>query len=172
MIRKKICMIGAFATGKTSLVARFVTSLFSDKYITTVGVKVDKRVVATAGGDMTLILWDLHGEDELQKIRTSYLRGSAGILLIVDTTRKATLRKAVELQRQAQDTLGNVPFVTALNKVDLVDEWDMPDDELAQLVSSGWTMLPTSAKTGEGVEDLFNALCRMMTHEGAERDKS
>jgi len=171
MIQKKICMMGAFATGKTSLVARFVKSLFSDKYITTVGVKVDKKVVTTAAGEVTLILWDLHGEDELQKIRSSYLRGSAGILLIVDTTRRATLAKAIELHRQVQDTLGDVPFVTALNKVDLVDEWDMPNLEMAQLVNSGWTMLPTSAKTGAGVEDLFNALCQMMTYAEAERDR-
>jgi hypothetical protein len=164
MIQKKICMMGAFATGKTSLVARFVKSIFSDKYITTVGVKVDKKVVTTADAELTLILWDLHGEDELQKIRTSYLRGSAGILLIVDTTRKGTLEKAIELQQQAQEALGDVPFVTALNKVDLADEWDMPDALLSPLVNAGWTLLPTSAKTGEGVEELFSVLCRKMNY--------
>jgi len=43
VIQKKICMIGAFATGKTSLVSQFVHSIFSDKYHTTVGVKIDKK---------------------------------------------------------------------------------------------------------------------------------
>ncbi len=43
MLQKKICMVGAFATGKTSLVAQFVRSIFSEKYQTTVGVKIDKK---------------------------------------------------------------------------------------------------------------------------------
>ena len=45
MIQKKICMLGAFAVGKTSLVQRYVHSLYSDKYLTTVGVKIDKKAL-------------------------------------------------------------------------------------------------------------------------------
>ena len=41
MMQKKICVLGGFAVGKTSLVARFVSSIFSDKYLSTVGVKID-----------------------------------------------------------------------------------------------------------------------------------
>jgi len=111
MIQKKICMLGASAVGKTSLVSRFVRSLFSDKYHTTVGVKVDKKTVALGQEQMDLLLWDLYGEDEFQKIRTSYLRGSAGYVLVVDGTRRETLEKAVVLQNRTEETLGKVPFV-------------------------------------------------------------
>ena len=78
MIQKKVCLIGSFATGKTSLVSRFVKSIFSEKYLTTVGVKVDKKDIDLGGQLARLILWDLHGEDELQALRTSDLRGSSG----------------------------------------------------------------------------------------------
>jgi GTPase SAR1 family protein len=56
-------MVGAFATGKTSLVSRFVKSIYSDTYQTTVGVKIDKKLVNIQGQEVSLIIWDIHGED-------------------------------------------------------------------------------------------------------------
>jgi GTPase SAR1 family protein len=66
-------MLGAYAVGKTSLVARFVRGIFSDKYLTTVGVKIDKKTIEIANREMSLILWDLAGEDEFYQVRRSYL---------------------------------------------------------------------------------------------------
>jgi small GTP-binding protein len=87
MMQKKICMLGAFAVGKTSLVARFVESIFSDRYHTTVGVKIEKKTLQVSGQQWNLIVWDLAGEDEFMQIRMSYLRGSSGYLLVADGTR-------------------------------------------------------------------------------------
>ena len=56
MIEKKICMLGAFAVGKTSLVRRFVTSCFSEQYQTTIGVTVDKKTMSMDGQPVTLVL--------------------------------------------------------------------------------------------------------------------
>ena len=160
MMQKKICMLGAFAVGKTSLVARFVQGIFSDKYHTTVGVKIDKKVVSIGAQTLSLILWDLYGEDEFQKIRMSYLRGSSGYLLVVDGTRLLTLEQALLLQKSAQDAVGNVPFVLLLNKADLADEWEISPQGLAELTQRGWSIIATSAKTGQGVEEAFLALAR------------
>jgi small GTP-binding protein len=158
MIQKKICMLGAFAVGKTSLVARFVQGIFSEKYHTTVGVKIDKKVVTMSGQDVNLILWDLYGEDEFQKIRMSYLRGSAGYLLVVDGTRRATLEQALKLQRSAHEAIGAVPFVLVLNKADLPNDWEVEPEVLAGLIRQGWSVVTTSAKTGQGVEEVFLTL--------------
>jgi small GTP-binding protein len=160
MIQKKICMLGAFAVGKTSLVARFVQGIFSEKYHTTVGVKIDKKVVSVGPQTLSLILWDLYGEDEFQKIRMSYLRGSSGYLLVVDGTRLLTLEHALLLQKSAQEALGDVPFVLLLNKADLADEWEIPQESLAELTQHGWSVIITSAKTGQGVEEAFLVLAR------------
>ena len=62
MIQKKICMLGAFAVGKTSLVKRYVHSMFSDKYLSTVGVKIDKKVLHNGDSEVMLMLWDLYGD--------------------------------------------------------------------------------------------------------------
>jgi len=160
MIQKKVCMLGGFAVGKTSLVARFVTSIFSDKYLTTVGVKIEKKSVQVSNQQLDLVLWDIYGDDEFQRVRMSYLRGASGYLLVVDPTRKATLETAIALQDSAEKTIGRVPFILVLNKADLIDQWEI--DEHA-LDDRNWTIVRTSAKTGAGVEEAFLALARGMT---------
>lgn len=96
MIQKKIVMLGSFAVGKTSLVARYVRSIFSEKYLTTIGVKVDKKEVALGDGLPTvlLLLWDIYGDDEFQAIRPSLLRGASGYFLVADGTRPSSLERA------------------------------------------------------------------------------
>lgn len=163
MIQKKICMLGSFAVGKTSLVAQFVHSLYREQYLTTVGVKIDKKVVRVGDADVTLILWDLHGEDEFQKIRAAYLRGSSGFFFVVDGTRRATLDKVFDLQRNAADAVGDVPFVVLVNKADLEAEWEVDREALESVEARGWTLMKTSAKTGLGVEQAFLALAARMT---------
>jgi small GTP-binding protein len=155
MMKMKICMLGAFAAGKTSLVERFVKSIFSDKYLTTVGVKIDKKTVQVKNRVIELLLWDLHGEDDFQKVRTSYLRGASGYFLVVDGTREATLETAYILRERAEEALGKIPFILLLNKADLVDEWEIGQASIEELRRNNWPILRTSAKTGEKVEEAF-----------------
>ena len=91
MLQKKVCLLGGFGVGKTSLVRRYVQSIFSDTYLTTVGVKIEKKMVNVGAAEVALILWDIAGEDDITGIRTSYLRGAAGYFLVVDVTRGETL---------------------------------------------------------------------------------
>jgi small GTP-binding protein len=162
MLHNKICMLGGFGVGKTSLVSRFVSSIFSDTYLTTVGVKIDKKKVALDSGEMTLMLWDIYGQDELQTVRDSYLRGATGYLLVADGTRYSTLDTAVALQKRAESVIGRVPFLLLLNKRDLERDWQVDEQTLVALVERGWRVVKTSAKTGEGVEDAFTTLAREM----------
>ncbi|EKE97859.1 MULTISPECIES: Rab family GTPase [unclassified Tolypothrix] len=165
MLQKKICMVGAFATGKTSLVSRFVSSIFSEKYHTTVGVKIDKKTLNIQDKTINLILWDLYGEDEFQKVRMSYLRGSSGYLLVVDGTRRNTLEKAFDLQTRVEETIGKVPFIMILNKWDLTDEWEIDPVEIDAVQLKGWTVIKTSAKNGLGVAEVFQTLAEKIMDE-------
>jgi small GTP-binding protein len=162
MIQKKICMLGSFAVGKTSLVRRYVQSIYSDVYQTTVGVKVDKKVLQLDSTELTLVLWDLYGEDEFQKMRWSYLRGSSGYLLVADGTRRATLEKALSLEQKVREEVGAIPFVFIINKADLIQEWELDPTLEAQFTARNWSILRTSAKTGENVEEAFLQLARKM----------
>ena len=162
MLQKKICMLGGFGVGKTSLVSRFVTSLFSDTYLTTIGVKIDKKTITVDSHEMNLMLWDIYGQDEFQTVRDSYLRGASGYLLVADGTRHATLETVVLLQQKAESVVGDVPFLLLLNKADLVREWQVDEQALVKLVDRGWSVVKTSAKTGDGVEGAFTKLASQM----------
>ena len=109
MIQKKICLLGGFGVGKTSLVSRFVHSIFSDKYLTTLGVKIEKKAVTVEEKSVELIIWDLHGDDEFQKVNMSYLRGASGYLLVADGTRRHSIDTALMLHEAARRSIGNVP---------------------------------------------------------------
>lgn len=162
MLQKKVCMLGSFAVGKTSLVRRFVESIFSDNYLTTVGVKIDKKVLRAGEQDITLMLWDLYGEDSFQKLRMSYLRGASGYLLVADGTRSATLDKTLAIREEAQKALGPTRFVLVLNKSDLAEQWEIEPEKERELAGRGWNVIRTSAKTGEGVELAFSTLAEAM----------
>ena len=164
MIQKKICMVGAFGVGKTSLVSRYVHSIFSEKYQTTVGVKIDKKVVTTPRGDVTLVLWDLAGEDALTTVRPAHLRGSSGFILVVDGSRHKTLDAALDLHSRVM-AAGSIPFVCVINKADLRDSWEVQQNEISELASRGWTVIETSAKTGTAVEQMFQTLTNAMMQE-------
>ena len=163
MIQKKICMLGTFAVGKTSLVRRFVESIYSDKYHSTVGVKVDKKLVQSGETELTLVLWDIEGTQTEHDLRKSYLRGAAGYLLVADGTRQDTLYAALAIQTRAQETIGTVPFLLLLNKADLSDQWSISDREATALKEKGWDLIMTSAKTGSGVEDAFLTLAKKLS---------
>jgi small GTP-binding protein len=158
MLQKKVCMLGSFSVGKTSLVRRFVESIFSEAYQTSIGVKVDKKVVRVNDEDIALVLWDIHGEDVYQKIRMSYLRGMSGYLLVVDGARRQTLDDALALNERVIREAGRVPAILVCNKSDLVDKWEIDSARESELVVAGWNIVRASAKTGDSVEKVFSQL--------------
>ena len=164
MIQKKICLIGAFAVGKTSLVQRFVTSMFSENYHTNIGVKIDKKIVKVGETEVMLLLWDLVGQDEFKSVEIGYLRGSAGYLLVADGTRRGTLDCALDLHTRAQSMIGRVPFRLLVNKADLLPEWEIAEEDLAKITDGGWKIGRTSAKTGDNVEAAFVSLADEIIH--------
>ncbi|MCC8194368.1 MAG: GTP-binding protein [Deltaproteobacteria bacterium] len=162
MINKKVCMLGGFSVGKTSLVERYVHSLFSDKYLSTVGVKISKKILSLDGTDVTLVLWDMEGKDIYTNVNLAYLRGAMGFFVVADGTRKETLEMAISLAEAAVNIAGNIPSCLLVNKADLKDQWEITDAMLAPLVEQGITVLHTSAKTGAGVDEAFTTLTRNM----------
>jgi len=166
-ISKKICLLGEFAVGKTSLVRRFVYNRFDDKYISTIGVKVSRKTVAVPRNeeivDLTMMLWDLAGSEEFNHVRASYLRGAAGAILVCDITRAATLD---HLQSYAEDLRSVSPqcrLMVAVNKSDLQEEYAFGQNEIEAV--SGQLLAPyyfTSAKIGNDIDSLFRHLGQLL----------
>jgi small GTP-binding protein len=162
-LQKKVCVLGGFSVGKTSLIRRYVESIFSETYITTVGVKIDKKTLDLAGRLVSLILWDMAGEDDMASLRMTYLRGAAGYLLVADGTRPATLEVALSLRERVEASCGPLPFALLVNKRDLTAEWAVSDAALDDLRKQGWWVRASSARTGEAVEDAFRDLATRVT---------
>jgi small GTP-binding protein len=166
-LKKKVCLIGAFAVGKTSLVRQYVDSLFSEKYLSTVGVKIDKKQMVVQGRTMDLIIWDLHGEDDFQSVRMSYLRGASGCIYVADGTRRATLDTALMLRQRVEAAIGPTPAILALNKCDLEKLWEIDPQTIPVRSEKGFPILQTSARTGQSVEAAFETLAAMMLEVGS-----
>ena len=164
---KKVCLLGDFAVGKTSLVRRFVYDLFDDKYIATIGVKVSRKTVAVPREDevveLTMMLWDLAGSGEFDRVRASYLRGSAGAVMVCDLTRPETLDSLRTYRDDLFSVTPSAQFVMAANKRDLTDQQRLGVEQIEALGAElGAPFYLTSAKTGDEVEALFRHLGRLV----------
>ncbi len=162
-LQRKVCLLGAYAVGKTSLIRRYVLSLFDERYLTTIGVRVDKKVLTVGGHEMTMMLWDLAGQDEVTPVDLRRCRGSAGLILVADGCRAHTLDTALQLSRAADSIVdAATPRVLAVNKADLAEDWELVQSQLDRLSAEGWRLFVTSAKSGQGVEALFSDLASRM----------
>lgn len=158
-VQKKICLLGDFAVGKTSLIRRFIEGIFEDKYLSTIGTKISRKVLTVQDKTLTLLIWDLAGGEKFSRIMNSYYRGAAGAILVCDLTRTETLPI---LSRYAEDfwrVNRKAPLIIVGNKVDLVDQRAISDADLSSLAAQFDTVhFISSAKTGENVEPLFQTL--------------
>ncbi len=168
---KKVCLLGDFAVGKTSLVRRFVEGRFDDRYLSTIGVKVDRKVLHAVGPSgpvvLSVMLWDLAGGPNIGPVSPSYYRGAAGAVIVCDVTRPETLTGA---GRYAEGFLATNPgalWILAANKVDLAEGRLVSDEDLAQAAGRhGVPLFLTSARTGEQVESLFERLGMLLVQAG------
>src|SRR6202034_2600251 len=126
MTKKKICLLGSYGVGKISLVARFVHSMFADKYHTTVGVRIDKKVLDVEGRELTLMLWDMAGEEDGAPVKLNQVKDASGYLLVADGTRSRTLDVARSIQKRVELEIGARPFLLLINKADLREAWELP----------------------------------------------
>jgi small GTP-binding protein len=151
-ISKKMCMIGDFGVGKTSLIRRFVDRQFSDQYLSTVGVKISRKNVELAD------VKHLEGHTKFKGIAPTYLQGSGGVLIVADVSRSETVERISEHIQLFSSVNPKGSIIIALNKVDLIDE-----EKLALLVEIAHSLsqdkviavYTTSAKTGKDVDEIF-----------------
>ena len=160
--RKKVCFLGAAATGKTSLVAAFSGAAPPGGYESTLGARITKAVVTIGERLRELVLWDIKGESEFYRIPPVYLAGSDGYVLVADGTRRASVENAMELRARVGEIVGDLPHVLLITKKDLFDAWEMDEALLSSLRARGEAVYPCSARGGIGVQNAMEALARAM----------
>lgn len=169
-IAKKICLIGDFAVGKTSLIRRFVEGQFSDKYLSTVGVKISRKLIdfsddAENTQNLQLIIWDIEGNNKFKSIAPSYFQGAKGAVIVGDATVQETLNHLSEHIKNFLAVNPKSYIIIALNKSDLIEtEYLETLRQLYQFSEQNYVIATylTSAKTGNNVEELFQVLAQAL----------
>jgi Ras-related protein Rab-5C len=158
MISAKVMLLGDIGVGKTSLARRFVFGKFDSDYKTTIGVDVlthDLDLGPACGGEtLRLVLWDTDGDFGSRIFETVYVAGASGAIIVGDASRPGTIAKTVSLAERFEERFPGRPIVVIINKIDLVP----PPDGLGPAATTAAETLYTSAKTGEGVSELFESL--------------
>jgi small GTP-binding protein len=158
---RKVCLIGDGAVGKTSLVRRYVLDVFSDDYISTFGAKVSKKVLTFGDVELTLMIWDVLGQKNGASMHSAYFSGANGAFVVCDGTRPETLDGLNSWYQEFSRVAGNVPVIPLANKCDLQDR--VSKEKLASAAKViGHDFRRTSARTGEGVEEAFLLLGKLV----------
>ena len=157
---KKVVLVGHFGVGKSSLIRRFVQNEFSDDYLVTIGVHILKKVITINNDQTTVIIWDIEGKEDIQKVRSSYLMGSSGFIYVIDPTRIHTYQNLEEELKFIAKNYSKIPVITVANKSDLIVEADFKKEIAEKNLKIDYF---TSAKNGDNVEEIFRNLTLEMT---------
>ena len=168
---KKVCLLGDGEVGKTSLIRKFVYDQFDDKYLMTIGTKITKKTLTfTHNGipvNLTLMINDIVGQVEFERIHKQYYRGSMAGILVCDLTRKPTLARLDWWLDSFREVAGNVPLILLGNKADLTEKVEISDENLRKYSGRiGCSHFITSAKTGLNVEKAFTEVGKVLCQTG------
>jgi small GTP-binding protein len=163
LVKKKVILLGEGAVGKSSLIRRFVTGAFDDRYLVTIGTNNSKKTLKFGETTLDMTIWDLMGQHINPRILQSYMRGANGAILVCDLRRADTVAQlAPHWAAEVKKAAPGIPVVVAGNKKDLVETNPAEFSEVQpQLAAQGFKvagLFTTSAKTGENVEQAFQAL--------------
>jgi small GTP-binding protein len=212
VISKKICLIGDFGVGKTSLIRRYIDRQFSDQYLSTIGVKISQKNIDLTNSDcpdrkLQLLIWDVEGQTKFQAIARTYLEGAQGAIIVADLNRQDTIDRISEhIELVSTVNPKSLVLMVAINKIDVLNESIVerallingsqnysriaasnvislqteqnPDEvretlvfprdvNLGPILSTLSTQDPpqvhtTSAKTGQGVDRMFEMLVHLL----------
>ena len=159
----RITMLGDSAVGKTSLISQFLTQNFDENYLTTIGKdKLEKKVVMEDGNEIKLIIWDTAGQERFHSIATSTIKGSQGIVLTFDLTKKSTFNSLEAWLNDIQENSNEVPVVIFGNKCDLFEKYEVENEEAKKFAKdNNLQYFETSAKQNVNVQEGFNAIAKI-----------
>jgi small GTP-binding protein len=162
----KIILIGDQNIGKTSLISRYVTNCFTDKYICTIGVDFMMKSISFENQTIKLQIWDTAGMEKYKQITTSYYKGTQAAIICFDLTNKNSfnsVRRWYSEFSNYYNPLFEKTVILVGNKSDLEDEREVIREEIENLCNlNNFVYYETSAKTGDNVECLFDEIAKRL----------
>lgn len=160
----KITVIGDGAVGKTSLIKNFTKGTFKKDYIKTIGAQFSRFNRVINGDVIDLIFWDIAGQDDFNFLHPLFYKESKACIIVCSLEEseigKDSFIHIKEWHNELKKYCVNIPIVLFANKVDLVEENDLDIDKIQNITNENnfFGYYLTSAKTGQGVIDAFNAI--------------
>ncbi len=158
----KVCIVGDFAVGKSTLLHQFLEKRFLSNVQSTIGSNFFVKHVKIPENNsyITLQIWDLAGQDHFKWVRRAFYIGVKGIVYVFDLTRKETFEHIKNWKEEVESISGFIPNVLVGNKSDLIETRVISDEKSNSLKQNigACSFNETSAKLGTGVDNIFTQL--------------
>jgi len=160
----KITVIGDGAVGKTSLIKKYTQGSFQKDYIKTLGAQFSKYDEEMGRDNCKLFFWDIAGQREFDFMRPTFYKGSKAAIIVFSHTDEDSFNHIMDWHEDIKKYTGDLPIVLFGNKTDLIDEDDLEDDKIIKIVEDRNFLgyYKTSAKTGSGVYEAFQAIIKTL----------
>lgn len=159
----KIVTIGDSSVGKSSILTRYVDNVFSENYISTIGVDFKIKTINIKDKNIKLQIWDTAGQERFKTITQSYYRGASAILLIYDLTDISTFQNLNKWLMDVKKANNDAQIFIIGNKLDLFDCRQIKYNEAKNFTEKhGYKYIEVSAKTNKGINNLFIDLCESL----------
>jgi len=162
--RFKIVVVGDGAVGKTSLIKKYTKGTFEKDYVKTIGAQLSKYNKEINGDMIRLIFWDIAGQDDFNFLHHLFYKESKAAIIVYSLEENELGQNSFTHIKNwfevVEVNCRDIPIVLFANKVDLVDENSLATTEILKLVNEHnfLNYFLTSAKTGQGVIEAFNAI--------------
>jgi small GTP-binding protein len=162
---RKIVLIGDSGVGKTSLIEYATRGRPSvESPSPTIGTGFEKLSVSECGATYNFEIWDTAGQERFRSLTRSLFKGAHGAVLVFDVTKPESLKELYSFY----DVLSEVVLIDTItvilvgNKSDLVEGGRVTREEINECKTKicAECYLQASAKTGENVSEIFQALAR------------
>ena len=160
----KVLLLGNSDVGKSSLLLRYVDSVWNDAFVPTIGVDFKVKTLTINEKKVKMQIWDTAGQERFRTVVSTYFRGAHGILLLYDVTNRDSFKNLeswlIEIEKNAKE---KVLKILIGNKCDLTDDREIQSDEgKAFALRNGMEFMETSAKMNTNVTEAFETLGKLM----------
>ena len=155
--------LGDTLVGKSSIVLRFSDNRFDDNQLATIGIDYKTKYIKVKDASVKVLLWDTAGQEKFRNIARQYYKGANGVLLIYDVCdRKSYERIGFWMDELKQNNeIEQLYIILVGNKIDLEEKRVVTREEAEKYAEdNNINYLEVSAKTGEGILDLFNEVTK------------
>ena len=160
----KVLLLGNSDVGKSSILLRYVDSVWNETFVPTIGVDFKVKTVEIGDKKVKMQIWDTAGQERFRNVISTYFRGGNGLLLIYDITNKDSFKNLeswlIEIEKNASE---NILKILIGNKSDLEEDREISKEEAQAFANrNGMQFMETSAKMNTNVDEAFQALGKLM----------